>query len=64
MQYVRIHRAASVQEGNDLQHYTEMLVRKFNDIYYNKLYSEAELLLKTSYHFVGKHGNKENFDLG
>ena len=28
MQYVRIHRAASVQEGNDLQHYTEMLVRK------------------------------------
>ena len=29
MQYVRIHRAASDQEGLDLNHYTEMLVRHF-----------------------------------
>ena len=29
MEYVRIHRAASDQEGQPLQHYTEMLVREF-----------------------------------
>ena len=28
MQYVRIHRAATYQEGRDLNHYTEMLVRE------------------------------------
>ena len=37
MQYVRIHRAASDREGNNLKHYTEMLVRKFNDTNSNKL---------------------------
>ena len=28
MQYVRIHRAATHQEGRDLNHYTDMLVRE------------------------------------
>ena len=37
MQYVRIHRAASEQEGKGLQHYTEMLVRFRPNINIDKL---------------------------
>ena len=45
MQYVRIHRAATHQEGLDLNHYTDMLVREgaILQILQNEQAFEAEI---------------------